>query len=48
MEKTSGYRTGHSLGDPYKKMALASAILAVAVLTAYVLQQMGIIPKSFL
>jgi hypothetical protein len=48
MDKASGYRTGHPLQDPYKKIGMASAILAIAVLAAYVLQQMGVIPNSFL
>jgi hypothetical protein len=48
MDKRSGYGTGYAPPDPYKRFALGSALLALAVLVAYVLQQMGVIPNHFL
>jgi hypothetical protein len=32
--------------DPYKKLAVGSAILAGCVLTLYILQRMGIVPLN--
>ena len=46
--KRAGYATGYAVPDPYKEYALGSALLALAVLVAYVLQQMGVIPNKFL
>jgi hypothetical protein len=48
MDKRSDYGTGYSAPDPYKRFALVSAIVALVVLLAYVLQQMGVIPNKFL
>jgi hypothetical protein len=46
--KRTGYATGYAAPDPYKKFAIGSALLALAVLAAYVLQQMGMIPNHFM
>ena len=41
------YTTTHyAKPAPYKGVAIGSAILAVCILTLYILQQIGVIPMS--